>query len=48
MLSDFANNCTYKMARFIKQKFKAKVISITEIPVNIDNKRGLPFANVSL
>jgi epoxyqueuosine reductase len=48
IVSDFANACTYKLARYIKQKFKAKVISITQTPVNINKKTTLPFADLSL
>jgi epoxyqueuosine reductase len=49
LTTEFANSCTYKIARFIKQKFKAKVISIPVLtPVNRDTKTGLPYADVSL
>lgn len=47
--SEFANTSTYKMARFIKQKFKANVIIIpTQTPVNRNIKTNLPAADISL
>jgi len=49
ILSDFADSSTYKIARFLKQEFKATVISIPRMtPVNRDIKTGLLFADVSL
>lgn len=49
LISDFANSCTYKIARFVKQKFKAKVMSIPSLsPVNLNTETRLPFADVSL
>ena len=49
ILSDFADLCTYKISRFLKQKFKATVISIPNMtPVNRNTETGLIFADVSL
>jgi epoxyqueuosine reductase QueG len=49
ILSDFADLCTYKISRFLKQKFKATVISIPSMtPVNRNTETGLIFADVSL
>ncbi len=47
--SEFANSSTYKVARYVKQKFKAKVIPIpTQTPVNMNIKTNLPTADISL
>ena len=49
IIFEFAHYSTYKIARFIKKEFKAKVMSIpTAGPVKRDTKTGLPFADVSL
>ena len=49
ILSDFADSSTYKVARFVKQKFNATVISIPRMtPVNRNDKTGMLFADVSL
>jgi epoxyqueuosine reductase len=47
--SEFANSSTYKIARYIKQKFKAKVIPVpTQTPVSMSPKINLPVADISL
>jgi epoxyqueuosine reductase QueG len=49
IIYEFAHSSTYKIARFIKREFNAKVMSVPAAgPVNRDIKTGLPFADVSL
>jgi len=47
--SEFANTSTYKIARFMKQKFNAKVIPVpTQNLVNMNPKINSPVADISL
>ena len=47
--SEFANSSIYKMARFVKQKFKGKVIPIpAQTSVNMNPKTNSPVADISL
>jgi len=48
ILSEFADSSTYKIARFVKQKFKSKVIGISRhTHVNVNTETNLLFADFS-
>lgn len=49
ILIEFSDSATYKVARYIKQKYKAKVIPVPfETPVNKDPETNIIAADISL
>ncbi len=49
LVSEFAQACAYKMARFIKNEFKTNVMAVpVSTPVNINKETHMPSGFVSL